>query len=83
MERSTERWNWWKCLCELASGRKEVIPLLEAASFLIVSVTAECWSCCSDLGGSHSWGAVLSLTLTEHPVKGMGGRGEGAGAAQV
>lgn len=33
MERSTECQNWWKCLCEL------VLPLLEAVSFLIVSVT--------------------------------------------
>lgn len=50
MERSMERWNWWRCLCESASGRKEVLPLLETASFYIVSVTAECWSCCCDLG---------------------------------
>lgn len=28
MEKSTERWHWWKCLCELASGRKEGLPLL-------------------------------------------------------
>lgn len=75
VERSREHWNWWKCLLELANGRKEVLPVLEAANFSIVSVTAERWSCFSDLGGSpRLWGAVLNLTLREHPVEAMVGQ---------
>lgn len=75
LENSTERWHWWKCLCELASGRKEVLPLLEAAEVLYCLCDCERWSCCSDLRESHRlWGAVLSPTLREHPVEDMAGQ---------
>lgn len=72
-------------MCELANGRKEVLPLLEAAGFYIVSMTAECWNeFCSDLGESHRFrGTVLSLTLREHPVGDMAGQRRRGGAAEV
>lgn len=78
METPTELQNWWKCLCELARGRKEVLPLPETElldclceSLLNTRVAAVSWEIMQPLG------CFAQLVIQPHPEGAPGGGREG------